>query len=303
MYRFSALKIILHVGLPKTGTTFLQQQIAFYRDALAVDGVYVPQTATFRWVRLLTGDSVSDRMACEENNHLMLAWALQPERWPQFPASVQRLLPEVWDLLLKELTDCGAPYCLITAENLSWDLSKESQFQAIRDSLAGHDVTVVCCLRQLHEFIASMYGHLLALDRGPYLIDDFVAEFYPKWERDFQAEIWQKTLGSGCFREVAYEAIAGPDILQRFLAAAIPGHPSSLRSYPVMPGTNPHRSFSPCFQRFLEELHANAIGSARFKELYRSLPDSYRPLEHRAISPAEIDAALERHRAGGSPAP
>ena len=148
-----------------------------------------------------------------------------------------------------------------------------------------------------------MYGALLSLDRGPYSIDDFVAEFYPKWGRDFQAENWQKAFGAGCFREVAYEAIAGPDILQRFLAAAVPGHPSSLRSYPVMPETNPNRSFSPRFQRFLEELHANAIGSAGFMELYRLLPDSYAPLEHRLISPAEIRAALERHRAGRLPAP
>jgi hypothetical protein len=297
------LQIILHIGLPKTGTTFLQQQIAYYREALRTNGLYIPQTGTLSWVRKLTGDPLIHRLPCEEGNHLMLAWALQPERWPQFPASVQRLLPEVWDLLLKELTDCGAPYCLITAENLSWDLSKESQFQAIRDSLAGRDVRVVCCLRQLHDFIASVYGQLLSLDRGPYSIDDFVTEFYPKWERDFQAKTWQKAFGVGCFREVAYEAIAGPDILQRFLAATIPGHPSSLRSYPVMPGTNPHRSFSPRFQRFLEELHANAIGSAPFKELYLSLPDSYAPLEHRPISPAEIDAALERHRAGRIPAP
>ena len=151
--------------------------------------------------------------------------------------------------------------------------------------------------------MASMYGSLLSLDRGPYSIDDFVAEFSPKWERNFQAETWQKAFGVGCFIEVAYEAIAGPDILQRFLATAIPGHPSSFRSYPVMPGTNPHRSFSPHFLRFLEELHANAIGSAQFKELYQSLPESYAPLEHRLISPAEIDAALARHRAGGSSAP
>lgn len=148
-----------------------------------------------------------------------------------------------------------------------------------------------------------MYGALISLDRGPYSIDDFITEFYPRWEMDFQKENWSKTFGTDCFREFSYDSISGPNILQFFLAAALPGHASSLRSYPVKPGTSPNRSFSPRFLRFLEEIHANKISSVDFKELYRTLPDGYASLEHRLISRAEIDAALERHRAGRCSSP
>jgi len=297
------MHVILHIGLPKTGTTFLQQQLAFHRDTLAADGIYIPQTATLEWVSSLTGDPLSGRMADQKNNHLMLAWALQPERWPQFPAAVQQLLPQVWDRLGEELAGCKLPYCLITAENLSWDFSNESQFDAVRDSLAGHDVSVICCMRKPHDFIPSMYGQLLTMDRGPYSIDDFVAEFHPRWETEFQEAVWSKAFGAGCFRGIAYESIAGPDILQRFLAAAIPGHPASQRTYPLMPNTDPHRSFSPRFLRFLEELHANGIETTQFTKLYRSLPDTFSPLEQRLVSGPEIDAAVARHAAGASPTP
>lgn len=299
------MHVILHIGLPKTGTTFLQQQLAFHRETLAADGIYIPQAATFEWVRSLTGDPLSSRMACEENNHLMLAWALQPERWPQFPAAVQQLLPQVWDRLGEELAGCKLPYCLITAENLSWDFSNESQFDAVRDSLAGHDVSVICCMRKPHDFIPSMYGQLLSMDRGPYSIDDFVAEFHPRWETEFQEAVWSKAFGAGCFRGIAYESIAGPDILQQFLAAAIPGHPASQRTYPLMPNTDPHRSFSPRFQRFLEELHANGIETTQFTELYRSLPAGYAPLDQRLLTPAEINAAAGSpcHRPKPCPTP
>ena len=297
------MHVILHIGLPKTGTTFLQQQLAFHRDTLAADGIYIPQTATLEWVSSLTGDPLSGRMASQENNHLMLAWALQPERWPQFPAAVQQLLPQVWDRLGEELAGCKLPYCLITAENLSWDFSNESQFDAVRDSLAGHDVSVICCMRKPHDFIPSMYGQLLTMDRGPYSIDDFVAEFHPRWETEFQEAVWSKAFGAGCFHGIAYESIAGPDILQRFLAAAIPGHPASQRTYPLMPNTDPHRSFSPRFQRFLEELHANGIETTQFTELYRSLPARYAPLDQRLLTPAEINAALARHAIARNPVP
>lgn len=294
------MHVILHIGLPKTGTTFLQQQLAHHRDRLAADGILIPKTGTLDWVRSLTGDPLSGRMACEENNHLMLAWALQTERWSQFPAAVQRLLPEVWDRLGEELTGCESPCCLITAENLSWELTQDMQFQSIRDRLAGHDVSVVCCRREPHDFIASMYGQLLSIDRGPYSIDKFIAEFYPRWEPEFQEAVWSGAFGAGCFRGIAYETIAGPDILQRFLAAAVPGHPAALRTYPPMPNTDPHRSFSPRFQRFLEELHGSGIGVERFTELYRSLPDTFSPLEQRLVSGEEIDAAVARHAAGAS---
>jgi hypothetical protein len=289
------MHIILHIGLPKTGTTFLQQQLAFHRERLAANGIFIPKTATLDWVRSLTGDPLSGRMACEENNHLMLAWALQPERWSQFPAAVQRLLPQVWERLGVELAGCESPCCLITAENFSWDLARESQLQSIRDRLSGHEVSVVCCLREPHDFIASMYGQLLSMDRGPYSIDEFIAESYPRWEPDFQESVWSRVFGAGCFRGIAYEPIAGPDILQRFLAAAVPGHPASLRTYPPMPNTDPHRSFSPRFQRFLEELHANRMAADRFTELYRALPDTFTPLEERLLSAADIDAAIARH--------
>ena len=297
------MHVVLHIGLPKTGTTFLQQQLAFHRDRLAADGIFIPKTATFDWVRSLTGDPLSGRMACEDNNHLMLAWALQPERWSQFPAAVQRLLPEVWDRLGEELAGCESPCCLITAENLSWDLTQDIQFESIRDRLAGHEVSIACCLREPRDFIASMYGQLLAMDRGPYSIDDFIAEFHPRWEAGFQEAVWSRVFGAGSFRGIAYESIAGDDILQRFLAAAMPGHPAALQTYPPMPNTYPHRSFSPRFQRFLEELHASGIGVERFKELYRSLPDTFSPLEQRLVSGAEIDAAVARHAAGASPTP
>lgn len=291
------MRIILHIGLPKTGTTFLQQQFAYHRDSLAEDGIYVPRTATLDWVRSLTGEPLPGRATCEENNHLMLAWALQPDRWRQFPEPVQRLLPDVWNELHTELAGCGAASCLITAENFSWELAQEHQVHSVREHLTGHDVSVVCCMREPHDFIASMYGQMLVTDRGPYSIDDFVAEFFPRWTAEFQKGLWSKAFGDGCLRTVAYESIAGMEMLQRFLAATLPGHRAALRDYPPMPATDPHRSVSPRFQRFLEELHANEIESEPFKSLYDALPESYAPLEKRLANPADIDAVVARHHA------
>lgn len=293
------MRVILHIGLPKTGTTFLQQQIAHHRDSLAEDGIYVPRTATLDWVRSLTGEPLPGRLTCEENNHLMLAWALQPDRWRQFPEPVQRLLPDVWTELNNELAGCNAASCLISAENFSWELAREEQVHRVREHLASHDVSVVCCMREPHDFIASMYGQMLVMDRGPYSIDDFVAEFFPRWTAEFQKELWSKAFGEGCFHTVAYESIVGMEMLQRFLAATLPGHRAALRDYPPMPATDPHHSLSPRFQRFLEELHANGVEAEPFRSLYHSLPPGYAPLEKRLLTPAEIDAAVACHAAVG----
>lgn len=282
---------------PKPVLHFLQQQIVFFRDILESTGIYIPQTATLEWFRKLSGDALADRDPSEENNHLALCWALQQERWPYFPPAIQNFLPKVWSLLLEELAGSTAEYCIITAENFSWDLNKKSQIQAIRGFLAGHDVTIFCCFRPYHDFIASMYGALISLDRGPFSIDEFVSEFYPKWELGFQKGAWSEVFGVSHFRDFSYDSISGTDMLKRFLSVAVPGHASTFRSYPVTPENEPNYSFSARFLRFIEELHANKLSSSNFKKLYRLFPTEYVPLEKRLISNSQIDAALARHEA------
>ena len=285
------MRLILHIGLPKTGTTFLQQQFHHHRRRLADNGILYPHAGTLGWVRDATGTKFS-RLACEENNHVMLAWALQRER--TFPEQIARMLPIVWDALRKEVDTAKAQCCLISAENLSWDLHSSEQVGELRDRLGFSEVKVVCTIRDPAEFIASMYGQLLRMDRGPYTLDAFVREFGGKWEPRYYQRLWGAVFGEQNIQFLRYGAEVGDDAMRAFLGSVVPEMQVGATDYPTMPNTNPNRSASPRFVRLLEELHANGIDTARFEDIYGDLPPHYKGLEARLVTAQQIEAALHR---------
>lgn len=270
-------KVYLHIGLPKTGTTYLQWQIQCNRDKLKSNDIYIPRTGQL--------------IGPDQN---LLALALQPERWHQFSDEVAMSLPSMWHDLVDEIEKCDCQNILVSCEALSWELKTLKQFKLIRDYLAGYDVRIVFCERNSYEFIASMYGHLIRTGRGPYPLESFLREFPYYWNTAFQKERWGRVFGKRKFLVLSYEDLKGESILLKFLEKLFPGHAILSTSLEIAHDADSNLSYSPRFLRFMEELSANQVDSAPYARLYAKVLNSIVPLERRMLSPTDIDEAMKR---------
>jgi hypothetical protein len=296
------MKVFVHIGLPKTGTTFLQSRLWHHREMLVRHGIYYPVTGTGATPGLQGGNRNGDHCM----SHNWLAMALLPHRWGEFDASVQAAMPHLWLRLESELSTTPCSVALLSSEAFSWHLSTEEHVLAVRDRLAHHDVTIVYCERKPHDFIASMYGELLRVGRGPYSIDAFLNEFPQMWDTEHQRNRWGVVFGQNNFVTLRYDALSGPDMLQKYLGSILPDHPVTRAEYSAPTKERVHTSLSPRCLRFMEELHANRISQqtkTAFIELYKTLPDDYSPISSILASPADIDAALTRSGKPPLPSP
>ncbi len=118
-------RVFLHVGLPKTGTTFLQTTMWHNRPLLRAQGMLYPGQR---------------RMDHHDATVQVRRRSDYPTRDPQGPD------PEAWDRLLAEWSSTpDATSLLISHEFFS--LCTDAQAQRVVDDLAGAEVTVVMTVR------------------------------------------------------------------------------------------------------------------------------------------------------------
>ncbi|MDP1639245.1 MAG: hypothetical protein Q8K74_03990 [Candidatus Nitrotoga sp.] len=270
-------ELYLHIGLPKTGTTYLQCQIQYNREKLISNSIYVPK------IGQATG-----------RDHNLLALALQPERWHQFSDEISASLPSMWHDLLEEIDNCGCQTILVTSEAFSWELKTAEQIKSVRDYFANYDVRIVFCERNPYDFISSMYGQLIKTGRGPYPLDSFLLEFPYYWSTAYQRKRWGDFFGDNNFIVLSYEDLKGEFIFLEFLKKLFPGHAILSECFDFAPNANLNLSYSPRFLRFLEELSANQIDSAPYVNLYSEELKTIVPLERQMLKPVDIDEAMKR---------
>lgn len=271
-------KLFLHIGLPKTGTTYLQCRIQFNRDKLKSNRIYVPKTGLNPIL----------------HDYNFLALALQPERWDQFPSNISASLPSLWHDFLEEIENCGYPNVLVSSETLSWELKKKEQIQTISERLHGYDVKIVLCGRDPYDFISSMYGHMLRTGRGPYSLESFLLEFPYYWSPEFHKLRWAEFFGKQNVLLLSYEELSGEFLFEKFIGAIFPGQEVYAEQSDFAEEINRNNSLSPRFLRFLEELSANQIDTEPYINLYLKSAGNFSPLESRTVTPADIDEALKR---------
>ena len=133
-------RLVVHVGPPKTATTYVQRGLFANADLLARHGVYLPTTARLE---------LEPKAVC----HHHLAWDL---------TGSPRFRPDLggWDALAAELTGVDAETVLISSE----ELSRATHTAGIGDRLnerllaLGREVTVVYVVRDQLSQVNSFYA-------------------------------------------------------------------------------------------------------------------------------------------------
>jgi hypothetical protein len=129
-------RVYLHVGAPKSGTTYLQRVLDANRDALASAGV------------LLVGKTHLDRI------HAAMA-VREDDRLAELPEAART----AWTRLVREIRDWKGPAAVLSYE-LFAVASAEQAARALAD-LAAYDVHVVVTARDLGRSVVSAWQERL----------------------------------------------------------------------------------------------------------------------------------------------
>jgi hypothetical protein len=129
-------RVYLHVGAPKSGTTYLQRVLDQNRDRLAASGV------------LVVGERHLDRI------HAAMQ-VREDERLADLPASART----AWDRLVRQIRDWDGPAAVLSYELFSV-ASAEQAARALAD-LSAYDVHVVITARDLGRSLVSAWQERL----------------------------------------------------------------------------------------------------------------------------------------------
>ncbi|MEP3054267.1 glycosyltransferase family 2 protein [Ascidiaceihabitans sp.] len=136
-----AKRLVLHIGLHKTGTTFVQHHLYHHRTALLRKGVLVPQTG-------FDGDKGIDGRPGAMSGHQGLLRALRSDD------------DAVWTALHQEIALSPARTVLISAENMGFptQANREEMIAALMARLGGYaSVDVIAFVRRPDTYVEAFY--------------------------------------------------------------------------------------------------------------------------------------------------
>lgn len=201
--------IVLHIGLPKTGTTYLQGQLAVWRERLLDRGILVP-------ISCANPLSYDQEEAVLEHN--TLAWALQRER--DIRGLSREFILGSWDRLAEDFSTSRFEKCLLTSELMSWELDRAA-IETLKSKLPSADVKVVFVGRDKADFLESIYLQAVK-DWGvsgsvfDYLSNNFDVLSFEKRLLD-----WKHVFGDKNVVRVEYESFLPAHYFASFMEAAV----------------------------------------------------------------------------------
>ncbi len=264
-------KIFLHIGLPKTGTTYLQCQFETNRQLMEDHGIFVPNTGQ------LVG-----------RDHNLLALSLQPSRWSQFPDSITKTLHNIWSDLLEEIDESESSAILITSEAFSWELNIRALVEKVFQKLNAFSVTIILTTRDKHDFILSMYHHLIRMGRYEYSLENMFNEFSAQWEAEFYQELWGSVFGVENLILIDYEEIKGDTIHEKFLNKVFPNHNIPFCQFKNPEMLNRNISATQRFLDFLEELRRSGLSTDGFEAEFKKVAETIKPIDEWRVTKTDV---------------
>lgn len=139
--------LILHIGAPKTGTSYLQVLFARYADELRQNGVHYPSGFMFE-------DAKSGKIT--SGNGVEMANYIRPNLPHQIPNKDKFI-----DKLRCDIAEAEGADVLYSCEFLQFDSSERSQQIALTANELNYNVRVVCFVRDLGPGAFSTYSQQL----------------------------------------------------------------------------------------------------------------------------------------------
>lgn len=206
----AGLDVYLHVGAPKSGTTFVQRVLWSSREQLRADGVLYPYT--------------------QPTEHFTAMLDLREVGWGGIRREAVR---GAWDRVAERVRDWDGHAAILSNELLG--RASAPQISRLIDSVAPANVFVVYTARDLARQLVSSWQeqvkHNLAvtfdefvtvmLEHGPHTHPPFGRLFWPLQDVDFVLSRWGSVVGHDRVRLVTVPPPDGPKdaLWERFCAA------------------------------------------------------------------------------------
>ncbi len=168
-------RFYLHIGAPKTGTTYLQQVLARNRAQLSADGVLYPKVA---------GDA-----------HHTSLWDLRRE-WQQ--RDFGKDIRGHWDEAVRLVTDWGGPVAVMSSELFVYAEPEES-LRAV-NAFGDIDVHVVYTARDLIRQAPAMWQERVKNQRT-LSYDEFLTDLVTKSRTPMAKHFWKAQDASAALRD------------------------------------------------------------------------------------------------------
>ena len=188
------MRIILHIGVYKTGTTAVQNFLTRNRSALAKRGVLYPESFT------------------KFDAHHPLPWALGVGH----RAKELSVRPdEVVRAILQEADSAGADTVILSSEEFI-NLEAAERLPALKRLFAGHAVEILIYLRRQDSLLLSTYGQHVRMYsiRFTGTISDFLlkhSNFLNKYNYWGTLQRWAKVFGSDAMHVKLYDQARFPE--------------------------------------------------------------------------------------------
>lgn len=199
-------KIVLHIGLPKTATTLIQNTLCAQPDALAEMGLAYLQTGS---------RSFGDR-----GHHLQVQGVLGTDRGSRIrPRTTAEEMVSVWPETLAEIDASPADQILISSELFSFALIEGSDISALHNLLEGRDVRVVLVLRDVADFVDSVYAQRIkgGFEGSP---GEFIAASWTNLNWAGIHARWVDVFGAENVRALDFERLKQGNLVDNFIKSA-----------------------------------------------------------------------------------
>jgi hypothetical protein len=148
------MKVILHIGWHKTGTSSLQTFLSKNRTMLLEHhGILYPDTGFI------------------SHAHHKLAWSLQDPLISQWAKKISFRTPaeEIFTLLFTECRNKNAETVLLSSEEFS--LTEKYNIKRLESIIAPHQITIVAYIRRQDKYLESLYNQLIKTSFMRYKLD------------------------------------------------------------------------------------------------------------------------------------
>ena len=184
------VKIHLHIGTHKTGTTSIQKFLDHNRSKLLDLGYLYP----------LSGRP--DALSVAQHK---LPWGFMGAKRLKKAAGKQEGLRQEWNKLHKEIAREKKQNVIISAEDFS--NLKAKRIRAVKKRLSRYDTKVVVYLRKQDDFFLSSYSQVLKGSAFYKSIEEYIKQGWHRGNYYDFLEVWSKAFGKENIVVKVYEQL------------------------------------------------------------------------------------------------
>ena len=194
--------IHLHIGLPKTATTLIQNTMFACPEILRKYGIQYLQSGT---------DKFGDR-----GHHILVVGNLGKRGQAIRPRTTPEEIEEAWPLALAEIDASDNKHFFISSELFSFGVIDPDDITNIRTTLKGYKVNVILVLRDVADFVDSVYAQRL---KGGFdgSVEEFVARNWDNLHWRNMTQKWSRIFGRSNVKVLDFNALKAGNLVDNFV--------------------------------------------------------------------------------------